>query len=127
MLNTKARYIRKCSLGRSRLICQSPLTILLAIKLKYFYLGKSSTLQNTILSEESLIEELTGWLVSVCLQGQRFFFFYCKEKKNCKKKKQKNLQKSDDNDIFRVSYVLLLFTIILYTKCLLLSHYRPPS
>ena len=25
-LNTKARYIRKSSLGRSRLICQSPLT-----------------------------------------------------------------------------------------------------
>ena len=24
-LNTKARYIRKSSLGRSRLICQSPL------------------------------------------------------------------------------------------------------
>ena len=35
---------------------------LLAIKLKYFYLTKSSTSQVTFLLDESLIEELTRWL-----------------------------------------------------------------
>ena len=35
---------------------------LVAIKMKYFYLTPSSTSQITILLDESLIEELTGWL-----------------------------------------------------------------
>lgn len=92
---------------------------LLAIKLKYFYLGKSSTLQNTILSEESLIEDLTGWLVSVCLQEQKFFFLLPREKQLQRKQ---NLQKSNYNDIFWVTYVSLLLTIyhILSVCCCLI-------
>ena len=39
-----------------------PLLSLLAIKLKYLYLTTRSTSQTTILLDESLIEELTGWL-----------------------------------------------------------------
>ena len=35
---------------------------LLVIKMKYLYLTPSSTSQITILLDESLIEELTGWL-----------------------------------------------------------------
>jgi len=87
-LNTKARYIRKSSLGRSRLICQSPLKCagqfkmagdlnsrkvsckwivvsllsLLPISIKYLYLTPSSTSQITILWDESNVEELTGSL-----------------------------------------------------------------
>ena len=83
VLNTKARYIRKSSLGRSRLICHSPLNARvkfkmagdlksrkvvvsllssLSIKIKYLYLTPNSTSQITILLNESLIEEVTGWL-----------------------------------------------------------------
>ena len=39
-----------------------PLLSLLALKVKYLYLTPSSTSQITILLDESLIEELTGWL-----------------------------------------------------------------
>ncbi|XP_068737191.1 uncharacterized protein [Montipora capricornis] len=46
----------KCALR-----CMSLLS-LLAINIKYLYLTPSSTSQITILLEESLIEELTGWL-----------------------------------------------------------------
>ena len=35
---------------------------LLVIKMKYLYLTPSNTSQITILLDESLIEELTGWL-----------------------------------------------------------------
>ena len=81
ILNTKAGIIRKSSLGRPRLICQSTLTCggqiqnggrfeymkgkslsCLTKKLNYFYLTKSGTSQITILLDEFLIEELTSWL-----------------------------------------------------------------
>lgn len=39
-----------------------PFLSLLALELKYLYLTPSSTSQITILLEESLIEELSGWL-----------------------------------------------------------------
>ena len=90
ILNTKARFIRKSCLGRPRLVCQSTLTCggqiqnggrfeytkgkllsLLAKKLNYFYLTKSGTSQITILLNESIIEELTGWLSEKTERGDR--------------------------------------------------------
>ena len=57
-------------MGRSKLICQSPLKCAgshskwrsLSINIKYLYLTPSSTSQIAILLDESKVEELTGWL-----------------------------------------------------------------